>query len=314
MKRQLPFAYTDPAERRKTHADHHSLDCEMDTPERRALPLAADGIEAVLALGYSRYKTCRPHLPEHTHPGCIELNFCRRGSLVFEHDEQPYSLKPGNIFMTQPGQKHHLVTNSKGLFLYWMIFQYPKKNQRILGLTTKETRALCGRLLKIKKNLFAAAPGTREIFQRLFITYDNEKRGPWRTLQMRILVLELLAKVIESADLPPQTEQYSSLSGVIEEINSHPERTQSVGELAHKANLSPSRFTALFRQVTGLPPYAYISNVRLTEAKRLLKSTELSITNIASHLNFSSARHLATQFKAAFGTTMRDFREKNKRN
>jgi AraC-like DNA-binding protein len=76
-----------------------------------------------------------------------------------------------------------------------------------------------------------------------------------------------------------------------------------VAEMAEHAKMSESHFTALFRQVIGLPPYAYLSKCRLEAARTRLSATNDSIREIAKSLGFSSPQHLATQFRKTYGTT-----------
>lgn len=307
---QLPYAYTDPQERKRTY--HDSLDCEMDTPERRAVPLTKDGIDCILALGYSRYRSPRPHLPEHTHPGCLEINFCQRGSLVFETRDESIALRPGNLFVPRSNEPHHLVTNTKGLYMYWMVFKFPAPGHVLLNLPKRESAALIKRLKTLPRNHFQAISGLRECFQGLFRLHDNVRPSPYRSLQMRALTIQLLLKLVESAELPPNLPPVVQVKTVLESIRRNPEKLRSIEDMARETRLSPSRFTTLFRQATGLPPHAFILNERLTSAKAALASGKEPLADIANRLGFSSPRHFSTLFKSTFGHSPSDIRKSAK--
>ncbi len=81
-----------------------------------------------------------------------------------------------------------------------------------------------------------------------------------------------------------------------------------VQTLAQHVNLSLSAFTRHFTQETGLPPAAYLLCVRLRKAKKLLRSSEYNITEIAQQCGFSSAAHLSSSFKKHYGNTPSDYR------
>ena len=89
------------------------------TSEQRILEPEKDGLEGIPAVSFAQYSTNWKALPEHVHKGCIELCFCARGSLVFECEGEKHTILPNNVFVTQPGDRHHLVTNHKGMRIYW---------------------------------------------------------------------------------------------------------------------------------------------------------------------------------------------------
>ena len=114
----------------------------MDTSERRVLSLEDEGFPCIPVLGLSRYRSTRPHLDEHCHPECLEISFCARAPLVFECEGRSYTLTPGHVFITQPQDRHHLVTNPKGMYLRWMFFRLPRKGKSVLGLPLDESNEL----------------------------------------------------------------------------------------------------------------------------------------------------------------------------
>lgn len=64
----------------------------------------------------------------------------------------------------------------------------------------------------------------------------------------------------------------------------------------------PRSYRQLSRDVAaryGLSPKAYQLRARLDEAKRLLRTTHMSVTQVAMELGFSSSQHFATRFGAA---------------
>ena len=81
-----------------------------------------------------------------------------------------------------------------------------------------------------------------------------------------------------------------------------------VETLAAKADLSPSQFRTLFRQIAGTTAGKFLRDLRLGEAARLLQETRLPIKDISARLGYSDpvAFHRAFQLKT--GTTPARFR------
>ena len=64
-------------------------------------------------------------------------------------------------------------------------------------------------------------------------------------------------------------------------------------ELAAEAGLSVFHFARMFKQTVGVPPRVYLTQLRMEKAGELLQSTELSITDIAQEVGYSSSQVLA---------------------
>ena len=281
----------------------------IDTPERRVLTLERDGIPCVPVLGYSHYSSCRPTLSEHIHPGCMELSFCLRGSLVFECGGKDHHLLPGNVFITQPEERHHLSYNPKRLVMYWLFFRFGPPRRPILHLPLEESVFLREALRTLPNRLFKGSEPLRLAFQELFRLYDESSMGPFRSLAMRTAVLNLLLAVVKAAKNDAALPTNRRLSGIIGEMQQHPEHDYSIERLTRMTALSESRLNAHFKRLTGLPPYTFLLACRLHAAQRRLRESNATVTAIAESLGFFSPQHFAGHFKRAFGITPTDWRK-----
>ncbi|HEY9104973.1 AraC family transcriptional regulator [Chitinimonas sp.] len=84
--------------------------------------------------------------------------------------------------------------------------------------------------------------------------------------------------------------------------------TPSLSELASQVGLSPWHLNRVFREQMGLPPHAYVTQVRLARAKTLLRGP-LPMAELAAVLGFADQAHLGRQFKRAFGVTPGQYRQ-----
>ncbi len=276
----------------------------VDTPERRVLDLAPDGIPCIPALGLSNYRTISHTIVDHVHPGCLEVSFCQRGSLVFESEGRTFPFLPGNIFVSQPDHWHHLSANPKGLVMYWFFFRYPSKGMRLLGLPSDESVWLVSALLTLPHRLFEGTDRILQAFHRLFRFYDTLVLGTaQRRLAMRSTTLELLLALIDASESQVRLPSPDRIASIIHNMQEHPERDYPTDALLHQSALSPCVLTSLFKQTTGLPPHAFLLACRIQRAKELLRKTSQSVSLIAQTLSFSSPQHLAMHFKRETGLT-----------
>ena len=280
------------------------------TSEQIIINPETDGIAGVPAISHGFYRTNWQALPEHAHD-TIELCFCSRGSLVFECEGETYTLLPNNVFITQPGDRHHLVTNHKGMRMYWLFFRYPRKGATVLGLSAAETAELVSRLRTIRPHVFAVNPAVRELFRDIFRTLQTQPTGPYRTLLLKTLVLRILTTIVAAAGNKPTLKALAVISHIADVIRKRPGHRFKIAEFARHARLSESRFTALFRQIVGLPPYAYLADVRLKCAKKRLAESDDPVAKIARDLGYASPQHLAMQFRKTYGQTPTDWRRQS---
>jgi AraC-like DNA-binding protein len=76
----------------------------------------------------------------------------------------------------------------------------------------------------------------------------------------------------------------------------------SIKQLAACAGLSSFHFVRCFRKATGLPPHAYLTQLRLDEARRLLGGGQ-SPAEVAPAVGFYDQSHLIKHFKRTYGIT-----------
>lgn len=75
----------------------------------------------------------------------------------------------------------------------------------------------------------------------------------------------------------------------------------SMEQLAERAGVSPFHFLRTFRRFTGVTPALFLSALRLEEAKRLLLTTERSVTDICFDVGYNSLGTFTTRFTQLVG-------------
>ncbi len=67
-----------------------------------------------------------------------------------------------------------------------------------------------------------------------------------------------------------------------------------------------------FRKNLNQSPIEYLISYRLNEAKKLLRSSELPITEICYECGFSDSSYFGKAFRKAYGLSPREYRSHNK--
>ncbi|MCS6816417.1 MAG: AraC family transcriptional regulator [Blastocatellia bacterium] len=99
------------------------------------------------------------------------------------------------------------------------------------------------------------------------------------------------------------------LRRAIEFIHTHFDGDVRLKDMARAAFMSTFHFARLFKRVVGMTPHAYLMGVRLEQAARLLRTTDLSMLEISQRIGYASQSHFAKAFKAWTGLTPREYRQ-----
>lgn len=100
--------------------------------------------------------------------------------------------------------------------------------------------------------------------------------------------------------------QYEEIIGYIQ---SHYAENLSLSGLAERFGLSPNYFSTLFKKKTGCNFIHYLTSVRMTEGKRLLLETDLTIREIGERIGYFSASFFIRAFKKSEGFTPSEYRK-----
>src|SRR5437899_2021432 len=93
------------------------------------------------------------------------------------------------------------------------------------------------------------------------------------------------------------------VDAVITFMKTNLHRTLTSVEIARSVQLSPSRLRELFRKETGTSVTRYRRKLRLERAKHLLKSTFLSVKEVAASVGIDGVSHFVRDFEKKYGAT-----------
>jgi AraC-like DNA-binding protein len=116
-------------------------------------------------------------------------------------------------------------------------------------------------------------------------------------------ILTLLSR---HATAPAPAHEPGREPGAVERVrrylHEHYAENPALGDLATLAGLSPYHLLRVFRRTTQLPPHAYLTQVRVAQARTLL-AAGMPAVRVAVETGFTDQSHLTRHFKRAFGVT-----------
>ena len=84
-----------------------------------------------------------------------------------------------------------------------------------------------------------------------------------------------------------------------------------ISALARSASVSTAYFSRSFKAAFGETPHQYLMSRRMERAKALLRSRDLSVTDVCLAVGFTSLGSFSTQFRRFVGDSPSAYRERD---
>ena len=134
-----------------------------------------------------------------------------------------------------------------------------------------------------------------------------EDMSPGRKLEIhadicqiwQLLIREVAREGKQEGNQMPQERTRQMLAYIRE----HYGEPISAEDLAQAAGISRSECFRCFQQYVGQKPFSYINSYRLTQAAKLLRTTDLSICEVGIRCGFNYQSYFGKMFREAYGQT-----------
>lgn len=223
------------------------------------------------------------------------FHFVLSGKGVFEHAGRRFELTAGQGFLIVPGESTRYTADEHDPWQYcWIGFD-----------GTEAERILQDCSLSGQSPIYTDHSGLlgQELL-RLIDLFDRESTNTYRQLGQLYLCFAHMAGGASQASSTPQEHVERAISF----MQSNFSYEIGVAEVARAVGIERSYLYRIFRRWQGCSPKEYLMQVRLQNAAKMLRSTQLSVTEIALSCGFREASLFGKQFKAAFGISPLKYR------
>ncbi|MBO5146469.1 MAG: AraC family transcriptional regulator [Lachnospiraceae bacterium] len=257
-----------------------------------------------------------PHafqIPVHWHDE-LEIIYIKQGTLKISIDEQLYNAVPGSVYFVNPKELHLMGTEDLNAAYYTLLFP-------LEFISFQSDDQLETTLLHPLRN------GSLQFSHEIHDTSRNKKaaaileqviaRHPChniaRHLQIRCLLLQLLVMLLEDETFFRKVEHGTPTTfqrELLIFIQSHYSEPLSLAMLAKHFHLSEKYISRYFKEHFHISLIQYLNHQRLIQAKKLLETTELPVTEIALCCGFNNVSYFIRTFKKAYGMSPLRYRRK----
>lgn len=126
-----------------------------------------------------------------------------------------------------------------------------------------------------------------------------------------VMIHSMLMKLLSHSGAPGDGMTGNPIvDSAISYIQSHLTGKVSVEEIAASAGYSASYFSHLFARETGMSPYQFVMKSRIEQSQQLLKTTSLTVQEIAFQCGFNSAANFCYTFRRMTGASPHEYRKR----
>ena len=106
----------------------------------------------------------------------------------------------------------------------------------------------------------------------------------------------------------PEQQEERTITGITRYLQEHLAEEMSLSILVERFHLNPQYISQLFKSEIGVGFLAYLTNIRMEKAKKLLLSSSLPIADVAEQSGYGDYRVFTKVFKKAEGITPSQYR------
>ncbi len=97
-------------------------------------------------------------------------------------------------------------------------------------------------------------------------------------------------------------------------IEAHYSEPLTLSVIAGNLHINQYHLHHIFKRMVDLTPVEYVLQYRISQARRLLTESQLSVTEVAMAVGFVNAAHFSTVFRKQIGVSPSTYRERYERN
>lgn len=148
----------------------------------------------------------------------------------------------------------------------------------------------------------------------------NKIRGPKTPFLKQKVLCMLQAALYEMMDInlrnqptieTPRTRKEEIMARFLLAVSEHFREERQVAYYAHKLFITPKHLSSVIKEISGRTAGDWIENYVVMEAKVLLKTTDMTIQEIAAYMNFPNQSFFGKYFKNHTGMSPSAYRKKN---
>lgn len=245
----------------------------------------------------------------------FEIRHCREGRMEGSSEEAFYYMEPGDLSICRQDKGCHCcyfpICHYHGITITVNV----KKTPRCLSCFLDDVRVQPGFLMQkfcTAPTAFVARsqPAVEHIFSELYSVPAQIRKGYFK---VKVLELFLFLSCVNPHTDELARRSYSNHQRLLamqisQYLTEHMDSRITLDQLADHFLVSATQIKSSVKSVYGMSVYNYIRMQKMESAAKMLRDTELSVSEIAGRYGYDNASKFAGAFKKIMGTTPKEYR------
>lgn len=234
---------------------------------------------------------------------CWTMHFALDGGALLRNDKIEKVLTSGDVVLYQPDAHYYNYKHpqAKCWEHIWILFQPPARWRQWMTWDNLDDGI---------QTIHLGDPAQFQVALNLLekIMHLKESKTPYLPELQYNLLEEFFIRMASFKHLQATSALDDRVSAACDFIDENFNRKINIDDIAAACSLSPSRLSHLFKEHMGMGPKAWLNNVRIQQARRLLISSNYRISQIATLVGLDDPIQFAKNFKKNVGCTPKEFR------
>ena len=254
--------------------------------------------------------------PMHWHDHLeIALVLEGHGDVLF--GRRSLTAEPGDIFFIDNSQPHVARAKAEASLRLLLVLFRP---ELIAGPGCRELDL--GYLAPFRADAPGASPRVRTgttladevapVLQELFSVWQQrdavDRQLADATLRRALALVNRQRGCASPAAAMRATDRREHIRPLLAYIDGHCRESITLEDVAEVVHVSPSRVRHVFKDVTGVSFKEYVTQVRLAEAKRLLLSTDMTVSEVAQAISYTNLNQFYKVFNRSCSMSPAEYR------
>lgn len=248
----------------------------------------------------------------------LQIALCIDGEGKFLFGSKEYVCIKGDIFIVDNFENHVAIANFETTITFLFVIFLPDLvalpgsrmlDYEYLSPFWYDSKNFCNKIDRTTDTAKTIAPiiyELREIWDSKIIGYKHLVDA---NLKRILAILINHYKITDISHSFTKIHSHIKIQPALNYINQHFAENITLEDAAETIHMSVSRFRHFFKEITNIGFKEYINYLRINEAKKLLLTTDLGLTDIEDKVGFSGAYQFYKKFFIHMSMTPNEYRK-----
>lgn len=249
----------------------------------------------------------------------LEISYVKQGEGIYHTEDGSYTMRKGDIIIINNIEPHYMEVLPphdmiQPVLMIDPVILYPGLKD---SFEYDYLAPFFHRTGSFMNKIDGNDPEGKEIYlllESIVSEYNDKNRGYELMIKAKLLnVVTLLFRHYESSlsvsnETKKRADGIKRLEAALVYINKNSNAAISISDLAKLSYMNRTYFCSYFKDAMGVTPVWHINSVRIANAVRLLKGTDINISEIAMNCGYNNLSQFNRVFKKLTGKTPKQLR------